>query len=407
MGEFGNLLIIAAVAFAAPFTLGLVPALRLPAVVLEIVLGIVIGPSVLGWVEIDEPVRLMSLLGIAFLLFLSGLEIEFDMLRGRLLRVTLVAFIASFGIALVLAFGLDASGLIGAPLLIAIIASATSLGVVLPVLKDTGEITTMFGQLVLAATSIADVATVILLTLFFSGEDSGVGSKLVLLGAFFLFVAVVGGVVVFSEHSRRLSDTLRRLQDTTAQIRVRGSFVLLVAFVVLAERLGLESILGAFLAGAVLKLVDRDQFMTHPNHHEKLEAAGFGIFIPFFFVASGVRYDLDALLNSSRALALVPVFVILLLLVRGLPVLLYRSLLAGVQLVPAALLQATSLSFVVVATQIGVQLGLLTSATAAAFVGAALISVLVFPIVALTLLRRPDDAEEDARAVALTPGGAR
>src|SRR5215218_1043427 len=176
--SFDGLAIIAAVAFAAPLALGLVPSLRLPAVVLEIVLGIAIGPAGLGWVEVDAPVEVMALLGLAFLLLLAGLEVEFEMLRGRLLRVTALGFAVSFGIALAAAVLLEVAGAVRSPLLIAIMLSATSLGVVIPVLKDSGSAGSQFGQLVLAGASIADIATIVLLSLFFSEKSSGVGAKL-------------------------------------------------------------------------------------------------------------------------------------------------------------------------------------------------------------------------------------
>ena len=386
--DFTNLLIVAAAAFAAPLALGLVPSLRLPAVVLEIVLGIVLGPSVLGWAKVDEPVQLMSLLGLAFLLLLAGLEVEFEQFRGRLLKLTGLGFAASLGIALVFALGLDGAGLVKSPLLIAIIAAATSLGVVIPVLKDAGESSTQFGQIVLAGASIADVATIVLLSLFFSGHSSGLGAKLSLLGAFAAFAAAIGLAVLGAERSMRLSGALLRLQDTTAQIRVRGAFVLLVGFVVLAEKFGLEAILGAFMAGAVLKLVDRDGAMTHPQFHTKVEAAGFGIFIPFFFVASGIRFDLHALFANGSTIARVPVFLAALLIVRAAPALLYRPDVGTRKSAAAGLLQATSLGFFVVAGQIGMELGLITKATGAALIAAGLLSVLLFPAGALALLRR-------------------
>ena len=387
MPTFTNLAIVAAAAFLAPLALGLVPMLRLPAVVLEIVLGIVLGPAALGWVEVDEPVRVMSLLGLAFLLLLAGLEVEFDRLRGRLLRLASVGFLASFGIALAAGLVLDATGVTGAPLLIAIMLSATSLGVVIPILKDSGEAATPFGQLVIAGASIADIATIVLLSLFFSGESSGLGAKLVLLGGFAALVAAIGFAVTGVERSMRISSALVRLQDTTAQIRVRGAFVLLAGFVVLADKLGLEAILGAFIAGAVLKLVDRDRAMTHPQFHHKLEAAGFGVFIPFFFVTSGLKFDLHALLASGSTLARVPIFLVALLAARGLPALLYRRLVGARRSVAAGLLQATSLGFFVVAGEIGMELGLISRATGAALIAAGLLSVLLFPLAALVLLR--------------------
>jgi Kef-type K+ transport system membrane component KefB len=386
--SFTNLAVVAAAAFVAPLALGLRPALRLPAVVLEIVLGIALGPAVLGWVAVDDPVRVMSLLGLAFLLLLAGLEVDFDRLRGRLLRVASAGFVASFGIAVAAGLVLDAAGVTGAPLLIAIMLSATSLGVVIPVLKDSGEAATPFGQLVIAGASIADIATIVLLSLFFSGESSGIGSKLVLLGGFAALVAAIGVAVSGVEHSMRISAALVRLQDTTAQIRVRGAFVLLAAFVVLADKLGLEAILGAFMAGAVLKLVDRDQAMTHPQFHRKLEAAGFGVFVPFFFVTSGLKFDLDALFASGSTLARVPIFLVALLAARGLPALLYRRLVGARRSVAAGLLQATSLGFFVVAGEIGMELGVITRATGAALIAAGLLSVLLFPLAALVLLRQ-------------------
>ena len=181
MPAFDNLLIVVAVAFAAPLLLGFFPSVRLPSVVLEIIAGIVIGPSVLGIVHVDETISVISLLGLAFLLFLAGLEIEFDKLRGQVLRLTLLGFALSFAIALVVALRLKAAGLIETPLLVAIILCATSLGVLIPVLKDAGEISSTFGQLIIAAGTIADFGAVILLSIFFSGEG-GVGSTLLLIG---------------------------------------------------------------------------------------------------------------------------------------------------------------------------------------------------------------------------------
>jgi Kef-type K+ transport system membrane component KefB len=371
--------------------LGLFPRIRLPA----IVLGIVIGPEVLGWVSIDTPIQVISLLGVAFLLFLAGLEVDYERFRGRLLRLTALGYAISFGLALLIGFGLHAGGLVKSPLLVGIVLSATSLGIVIPVLQDAGQVGTPFGQLVIAGASIAEIATIVLLSLFFSERAGGIGVKLLLLGLFGLFVASVGVAVMRAEHSMRISAALVRLQDTTAEIRIRASFLLLTVFVVLAERLGLEAILGAFLAGAIVKLVDRDQAMTHPQFRQKLEAVGYGVFVPVFFVATGVRFDLDALFASVTNLARVPILLAALVVARGLPALVYRSLTTRKHTVAAALLQATSLSFLVVAGQIGVQLDLVRPAVYAALVAAGLLSVLLFPLLALTLLRTAEHEPRD------------
>ncbi len=343
---FTSVLVVAAIAFLAPLLLGLLPRAPLPAVVLELVGGILVGPSVLDWAKVDAPVRTLSLLGLAFLLLLAGLEIDFDRLRGRLLEVAGLGFVLSFGIALAIGFAFDAAGLVRSPLLVAVMLSATSLGVVIPVLKDAGEGGSQLGQLVLAGATIADVATIVLLSLFFSAEAGSTTSRAILLGGFVLLSAAVAFALVGAERLRRLTDALVRLQDTTAQIRVRGAFLLLAAFVVLADRFGVESILGAFIAGAVLKLVDRDRMMTHPFFHRKLEAAGYGVFVPFFFVTAGLQLE-----------------------------------------VAAGLLQATTLGFLVVAGRIGMDLGLLSEANGAALVAAGLVSVLIFPSAALSVLK--------------------
>ena len=397
--QFADLLIVVAVAFAAPFALGLFPRLRLPSVVLEILAGIVIGPSLLGVVELDQSIEVVALIGLAFVLFLAGLEIEFDKLRGQALRLTALGFAFSFAIALVVAFGLEAGGLVETPLLVAIILCATSLGVLIPVLKDAGEISTSFGQLIIGAATIADFGAIILLSLFFSGEG-GVGSTLFLLGALALLALVVYLAIRGAERSMRIRAELVRLQDTTAQIRVRAAIVLFVGFAAVAEALGLEVILGAFIAGAIISLLDRDEVMTHPDFRRKLEAIGFEFFIPVFFVTSGVRYDLDALVGQPSNLVMMPIFLAALVVVRGLPALLYRRVLDRRRTAIAGLMQATSLPFIVAATAIGLELGLVDAAESAALIGAGLLSVLLFPLLGLTLLRRgePTARSEPASA---------
>jgi Kef-type K+ transport system membrane component KefB len=385
--SFANLLIVVAAGFAAPLAIGLVPRLAVPSVVLEIVIGIVLGPAVLGWVEIDEPVKVLALLGLAFLLFLAGLQINLAALRGALLRAASFGFVISLGLAVAAGLILDLAGIADEPLLIAVILAATSLGVIVPVLEDAGQSATKFGQLVIAAASIADFASVLLLSFLFSGESGGAGTKLILIGIFVLAVAAAVFAVVEAEHSPRISATLVRLQDTSAQIRVRGAFVLLVGMTVLAEELGLELILGAFAAGAILNHLDFNDVMTHPETRKKLAAVGFGVFIPVFFVSTGVGFDLDALFGSTTAIASIPAFVAALMFARGLPAALYRGQLDRRQVIAAGLLQATSLPFIVAATQIGQNLGLIDAATSAGFIAAGLITVLVFPAAALWLLR--------------------
>jgi Kef-type K+ transport system membrane component KefB len=385
--SFTNLLVVAAVAVLAPLTVGFAPRLRIPAVVLEIIGGIIIGPSGFGWVRVDLPVAILALFGLAFLLFLAGLEIDVHRLRGRLLRYAVLGYL----VGLVLGYGAGASfqalGWVSQPLLIAITLSATALGLVVPVLKDAGQVHSQVGQTALAAASVADFTAIVLLSLFFSSSGGSTGSKVVVLGAFAGLVAVTGLVVSDAARSMRLGQVLVRLQDTTAEIRVRCAVLLLVAFTALAERFGLESILGAFLAGAIVGLVDRDS-ASHPQFRAKLDAIGYGFLVPVFFVSSGIRLDLTGLLHSPSALVRVPVFLLALLVARGVPALLGLRANGPRATLALGLLQATSLPFIVTITQIGVALGKITPVTAAALVCAGLLSVLIFPLLALANLRR-------------------
>jgi Kef-type K+ transport system membrane component KefB len=385
--DFINLLAVMVIALCAPLLLGFVPALRMPAVVLEILAGVVFGPSLLGWVEIDLVVEVLGLLGLAFLLFLAGLEIDVHRLRGRLLRLAVLGYVLTLVIGSGFGAGFDLLGWVDDPLLMAVTLSATSLGLVVPVLKDAGHVDGELGQTTIAASSVADFTAVLLLSLLFSASEGSTGGRVVLLVMFVLLVVVSGVVVALAGRSMRLGEVLVRLQDTTAEIRVRGAAVLLVGFVVLAERFGLESILGAFLAGAVIGLLDRDA-SSHPQFRVKLDAIGYGFLIPVFFVTSGLRLDVTALVESPSALLQVPLFVVALLCVRGLPALLYTSSLGLRASVTAGLLQATSLPFIVTATQIGLLVGLMDPVTATGLVCAGLVSVLVFPAMALGRLRR-------------------
>jgi len=379
---------------------------RLPSAVLEIVVGIVIGPAVLDWVQRDLPIQILALVGLAFLLFLAGLEIDLASLPRRALRAAGIGFALSAVLATAAGATIAAVGLTGSGALVAVTLLATSLGVVVPVLKDAGRAATPYGQAVIAGASVADFGAIIALSLLFSRDASGTGTRLALLGGFALTVAVTAFVLAGGRRLGLVSAALVRLQDTTAQIRVRGAFALLVALAVLAMSLGLETILGAFMAGVVLRALDRDEQMTHPGFHGKLEAAGYGIFIPAFFVTSGLRFDLGALTGSTSALLAVPVFVAALLVVRGLPAITLRAGASRREVVAAGLLHATSLPFIVAATAIGLELGLIDAAGSAALVGAGLLSVVVFPATALALLNVRVPAASSPRSGSPLPSSA-
>jgi Kef-type K+ transport system membrane component KefB len=387
--SFVNLAICMAIGFVARLLLGIVPRLRLPGEVVEIVLGIVLGPAVIGWVEVDEPVKVLALVGLAFTLFLAGLELDLSRLRGTLLRVAAAAMAISVGLAVVVAAAFSAAGLIDDARLVAVALCATSLGLVVPVTKQGGFEAEHLGQLVIAGATLGDFGAIIALSLLFSRDAATTSTRLILLGVFVSLIALVVSAIRYGGRSSKLPGVFKRLADTTAQIRVRGVLLLVLGFAVLAERTGLETILGCFVAGAVVGTIDRDGEADHPQFRVKLDAIGFGFLVPIFFVSAGIRFDLRALLDDPSTLVLVPLFLIALLVVRGVPAVRYRSQLdSRREVVVAGLLQATSLPFIVTATMIGVELGALTPAVAAAFVGAGLLSALIFPALALTIMAR-------------------
>lgn len=397
--------LVSLLAFLAPLIVRLIR-LPVPDIAVQILFGIVVGPQVLGWARIDEPVRVLSLVGLSFLLFLAGLELDFGRLRGRTLRAAANAFAFSFALALALGGLFGAAGLVKSPLLIAVILAATSVGIVIPILSDAGELDTPLGRLVVAGGSLAEVIPVLLLSLLFSAQASDLGSQITLLAAFCALAAAAALLIFGLERWRWIGRALLALQDTTAQIRVRAAVALLMSFAALAAGLGLEAILGSFLAGAAISLLDRDRALTHQQFRAKLQAVGFGALIPFFFVSAGMSLDVRGFVTSPGTLARVPIFLAAILIARGLPALLYRPLLISSapgatrrQVMTAGLLQATSLSIPIVGGSIGVNLGLIRPGNYVALVAAGLVSVIAFPVIASVLtVRRPVNKATQRRA---------
>ncbi len=387
--NFDGLLLIMVVAVAIPILLGLFPRVPIPGSVVEILAGIVIGPAVLAWAKPNEPVTVLAKLGVAFLLFLAGMELDFDRLRGRALRLGLATFGLSVVIGLVLTLPLGAADVIIDPLFVTIVLTATALGIVMPVLKDSHQLDTRFGIFVVASCSVAEFGSIVLLSMFFSGRGGPdpvlTAGKLVVL---LLFVAVIAVVAARASSWSRLRTVMFRLQDSSAQIRIRVAVLLLLALLVLSESLKFDSILGAFLAGALLSALsggeDREADLGQFRH--KLEGIGFGFFVPVFFVSTGVAFPVEQLFDDASALLRIPLFLAMLLLARGLPALLFRGELTRREQLAAGMLQATSLSFIVVAASIGQSIGELRPINAASLLAAGMLSVLIFPAVALALL---------------------
>jgi Kef-type K+ transport system membrane component KefB len=392
--SFNGVLIIAAIAVLVPVVLGLLPAVPVPGAVLEVIAGIVIGPSVLGWVHIDAPVSVLSDLGLGMLLFLAGLEIDVQRLRGPLGRLAGWAFGGSAVLGVGCAFALSLAGLATRPLFLAIVLMSTSAGLLLPLLKDAGEEDTRFGQLVMTAAAIAEVGPIMLLSLLFSATSKTSADRLASLAMFIALLAAIGLALGRVRQLEGLERLLNRLEDRSAQLRVRATLTLALAFGVLAYRFGFASILGAFAAGLLVRMIDLSGHAPHPQFQTKLEGIGFGFLIPIFFIATGVQFDLKALFGNATAIAEVPLFLIALLLVRGLPALLYARFVGTRRAAVAGLMQATTLTFVIVATQIGLAAGQITPTTSASLLTAGLLSAALFPAAALRLLAPEGAAPE-------------
>jgi Kef-type K+ transport system membrane component KefB len=384
--SFNSVLIIAGIAVLVPVVLGLLPRLPVPGAVLEVIAGIVVGPSVLGWARIDAPVQVLSDLGLGMLLFLAGLEIDVERLRSPLSRLAGVAFGLSAGLGILCGFVFWLAGGVTRPILLAIILMSTSAGLLLPLLKDAGEAATEFGQLIMTASALAELVPIVLLSLLFSAASKTTGDRLVSLAIFLALLILIGFAVAEVRRLRGLDRMLDYLEKRSGQLRVRATLTLALACGVLAYRFGFASILGAFAAGLLVRIIEISGREPNRDYLTKLEGIGFGFLIPIFFISTGVAFRLKDLEAHPGALAEVPLFLLALLVVRGVPALLYRRAVGRRRAVAGGLLQATTLTFVIVATEIGEQTGKLTPVTADALVAAGLLSAALFPVGAARLL---------------------
>ena len=394
--SFNSVLIIAAISVFVPVVLGLLPRLPVPGAVLEVIAGVVVGPSVLGWARIDAPVQVLSTLGLGMLLFLAGLEIDVERLRSPLARLAGIAFALSAALGLLCGFLFWLAGEATRPILLGIILMSTSAGLLLPLLKDAGEAGTEFGQLIMTASALAEIVPILLLSLLFSAAAKTPGDQLVSLAIFLVLLVLIGLAVARVRRLRRLDQLLDHLEKRSGQLRVRAALTLALACGVLAYRFGFASILGAFAAGLLVRIIEVSGREPNPDFLSKLDGIGFGFLIPVFFISTGVAFQLKGLLTQPAALAEVPLFLVALLVVRGVPALLYARSVGRRRAAAGGLLQATTLTFVIVATEIGLETGKITPTTAAALVAAGLLSAALFPAGAARLLaprsRRPHRA---------------
>jgi Kef-type K+ transport system membrane component KefB len=355
--------------------------MAIPVVVFELVLGIVVGPDVLGWAHPDALIHELSQFGLAMLFFIAGTEIDFTAFRGRTGRWAVIGWLISL-------VGGIAVGFLLAPgepaIIIGIALCSTALGTVLPILRDAGELKTPFGRAVGAVGAVGEFGPLIAISLFLGGRSIGVAT--IVLGAF-LLIAVGSIFAALRAPQGRLHRIVNATLHTSAQFAIRVLLLILAALVVLSIVLGLDMLLGAFTAGVVWRLMMRDAKAEDRDAVEsKIEAIGFGFFVPVFFIYTGVSFDLASLIRNPILLALLPAVLVALFVVRGLPSMLAAEPGTSVrQRFALAFFGATALPIIVAVTGIGVEAKILTTAHASLLVGAGMLSVLVFPLIGMGL----------------------
>lgn len=401
--SFSSLLIVATAAFIVPIVLARLPAV--PIVVGEILVGIAIGRSGFDLVQHgDISLEILSEIGFAFLMFLSGLEIDFSLLnRGRtpsangkgkpsLLSTAVLSFVATLMIAVPVGFTLAYFGLVEDPWMIAFILSATSLGVVVPVLKQSGLNASNFGQSVLLGALLADFVTMLMITVYATLYSSGLTLEILLIGILFIAFLVTYRLGLSQIRRPVVRRLIERLEFATSQIKVRGSLALMLAFVALAQLVEVELILGAFLAGAVISLLSSRH---DAGLHEKLDAIGYGFFIPIFFVMVGVEFNFPLLLENPQALLLAPLLFVIAIAVKVGGALVFRRLYDWRTTLSAGLMLSTHLSITIAAAAIGVRMGAISEETNAAVILMAALTATVCPLLANTLLPEQKKKEHE------------
>lgn len=402
------LMIIVIVAFVAPLVSLRIRRLRVPAIILEIILGIVLGRSVLGWVESSAVIDFLAEFGFIFLMFLSGYELDFGTLR-RMGTRSKTTWALPFGLfALTLAGSLGCSlvlgpavlGLVEEPWLFALILSTTSVGIVLPTLKQRGEIGSRYGQMLVLCALVADLASIILLTVYVIYFSEGMAWEMLLvivvLATFVL--AWWGGRLV--RRGRVLRAVLEELEHASTQIKVRGALAVLVIFVVLAESFGTEAILAAFLAGALMSALSG---RGREVQAAKLDAIGYGFFIPIFFIMVGAELDVPSLFVDLRAALLVPLLLVAAYAVKLVPASLLAFVFGKRDALAGGLLLSSRLALIIAASEIALSIGAISETVNAAVVLTAIITCLVSP----TLYGRVRGELEVARPRVVIAGAGR
>ena len=376
-----DLLAVALVAALTPLLVALLPGPKIPQVVVFLLGGILIGPHVLGLAETNN-IQLLSDVGLGFLFLLAGYELDPLLLRQRPGRLAITGWLMSAVISVAVTAGLTAAGYIKDYVPVGLALPTTALGTLLPILRDNGMLGGQFGRQVFAAGAVGELFPILIIAVFLTKRGHFIALASVLLVG---VLAMVLSLVPWLARSKAVKRILEEGQDATAQVTLRWAVVLLFALLAFASRFGLDVVLGAMLAGIVLRIWTRRLNLDTENLERKFDTVGYGIFIPIFFISSGMTIDLTAIIHSPLRLL---VLLALLLVVRGLPSLLvYRHDLELRERVEMTFITATSLPLLIALAEIGEQDGVMLPATAAALVGAGVLSVLIYPLIAVGLYK--------------------
>ena len=374
------LFVIGIIASLSPLVARIPIPFRLPIVVVEILLGIIVGPHVLGWVPAVPELKFFGFLGMVFLFFMAGAEIKEHPVSGRPLTLGTLGWLMSFGVGLCVAFGLYLIDAIDAPWFVAVALTTTAMGALIPIMRDADELKTDFGEYVIGSGALGELGPIIVIPLIHARHFEMSDQLILMVG----FIAATIGSVYGASRVRHnaVFKFLTTWLQSNSQFAVRISILILVGLVLLAAEFGLDPVLGSFAAGLIVALMSKGaQGEVLLN---RMRAISYGFLVPAFFVTTGIFFNLGALISNPWSLLLVPLFLALMFSIRGLAILpVYRKDLKREDQIPFALMTSTALPLVVVVTDIGLQTGLMRDATAAALVGAAMITVLVFPILAL------------------------
>ncbi|WP_432741768.1 cation:proton antiporter [Methylobacter sp. G7] len=377
-----ELLLIAFVAMLAALLRELPSIVRIPVVVLEVVLGMLIGPHMFNLATPGGMIGTLGELGLAFLLFMVGLEIDFDKIRGKALSLAVGGWFLSFLLAMLCMFFFNSIGLIETPVMLAAVAlSTTAFGILAPILRDRGELNTDFGKYMLATAAVGEFVPLMLISLVvIPAKDTFLHTLFMV--TFIIFALIVANIAL-QMRSSPLIEKLAHTMQSSGQLPVRICLLLQVLLVTLAATFGLNIVLGAFVAGMVVGLAIKGNEGELLRH--KLDAIGYGFLIPIFFIVAGMKFEVSALWSAPLAPVQIALLLALMLLIRGVPLLLYKKELTPEEKLPFAFYSATGLPLIIIISEIGVSSGLMPQDRASILVSAGMISVLLFPILAVKL----------------------